>query len=140
MSGSLLVTAVADARGAAECAAVCATGLAEDGRAALLVEVGRDRPRRAGLAATADARAFEERLASVVPESSPAARGRVCSVALAADAEGEALVRQVAATAREDGRPCVLSVPPRLCCRSPRTPRSAPRVPFCEPTCPALPR
>ena len=114
MSGLILVTSVGDARGGGECAAVCAAGLAEDGRAALLVEVGRDRPRRAGLAATADARAVEERLASTVPEGAPAARGRVCSVAAAADAEGEALVRHVAATARADGRPCVVSAPPRL--------------------------
>lgn len=110
----LLVSSVAGASGAADSAAMAAAALAEPERASLLVEVGRSRPRRPALAATADARELEERLVRECPAATPAARGRICSLAVATGDECLDQAGQAAEAARERGSPCVVQVPAPL--------------------------
>jgi len=108
---TVLVTAVGAAEGARGAAAALACAGADVDRAALLVELG-GRPPRPTLLASAAAQRLEERLAAHLPRVRVAARGEVCQLAAAADAEGLAAAAAAVTVAR--GAVAVLRLPPAL--------------------------
>lgn len=97
-----LVTAVGDAEGSRGAAAALACAAAGPDTATLLVDVNGRGPRPT-LIASASARQLEERLRAHLPEAQAAARGQVCHLAVAADAEGLELASAAASAARESG-------------------------------------
>lgn len=98
MSAVVLVTTVGVAEGARPAAAALACAGAGVDRAALLIDVG-GRPPRPTLLASAAARALEERLAAHLPSVRLAARGQVCHLSVAADADGFASAAAAATVA-----------------------------------------
>lgn len=108
---TVVVTAVGEAEGSRGAAAALACAGAEVDRAALLVDVGGRAPRPA-LLASAAARKLEERLAAHLPGARVAARGQVCHLAVAAEAEGLEAVAAAATVAR--GATTVVHLPPEL--------------------------
>lgn len=83
----LLVSAIGDAEGArgAAGALACAASTAE--RAALLIDLGARQPRPTLISSPA-ASALEAKLATTLPDSTAAARGQLCHLALAPDHRG----------------------------------------------------
>ncbi len=108
---TVLVTALGRAEGARGAAAALACAGADLDRAALLVEMGGRAPRPT-LLASAAAHRLEERLAGHLPRAQVAARGQVCQLAVAADAEG--LEAAAAAVSVARGSLAVVQVPPAL--------------------------
>lgn len=107
----VLVSAVGSAEGARAAAAALTCAGADVDRATLLVDVG-GRPPRPTLLASAAARALEERLAAHLPSARVAARGQVCHLAVAADAEGFELAGAALTAGRESL--VALHVPPEV--------------------------
>ncbi|MGN6664082.1 MAG: hypothetical protein ACTHK6_07775 [Solirubrobacterales bacterium] len=107
----IAVTAVAEAEGARGAAAALSCAGSDADRAALLVDVGGRAPRPA-LLASAAAQKLEERLTAHLPQQRAAARGQVCHLAVAPDAEG--LEAAAAAVTVARGAAAVLNVPPEL--------------------------
>lgn len=93
------VAAVGAAEGARGAAAALACAGADADRAALLVEVGGG-PARPTLISTAAAQRLEDRLAAHLEGLRPAARGRLCRLAVPADEEGFAAAAAAATVAR----------------------------------------
>lgn len=108
---TVLVAAVGTAEGARGAAAALACAGADLDLAPLLVDVG-GRPPRPTLIASAAARELEERVRAHLPEARVAARGQVCHLAVAADAEGLDLASAAATLGREAG--AVVHLPPEL--------------------------
>ena len=108
---TVAVTAVGGAEGSRGAAAALACAGAGAERATLLVDVGGRAPRPTLLASGA-ARELEERLVAHLPRERVAARGQVCHLAPAADAEG--LVAVAAAVTVARGAVAVLHLPPAL--------------------------
>lgn len=82
MSPVVLVAAARAAADSRAAAAALACAGSDADRAALLVDLGCERPPRPSLLATAAARALEERLAAHMPEVGIASRGSTCHLAL----------------------------------------------------------
>ncbi len=99
---TVLVTAVGEAEGSRSAAAALACATAELDAAPLLIVVGGRAPRPT-LIASAAAQQLEGRLKAYLEDAKVAARGQVCHLAVAADAEGLATAAAAAATAREAG-------------------------------------
>jgi hypothetical protein len=108
-AATVLVTAVGEAEGSRGAAAALACAGADVDRATLLVDLG-GRPPRPTLLTAAAAQRLEERLAAHLPQARVAARGQVCQLALAADAEGFAAAAAAVTVAR--GALAVVHVPP----------------------------
>ncbi|HET9198059.1 MAG TPA: hypothetical protein VFN92_07390 [Solirubrobacterales bacterium] len=108
---TVLVTAVGSAEGARGAAAALACAGADADLAPLLVDVGGRAPRPT-LVASAAARRLEERIQVHLPDAQVAARGQVCHLAVAAEAEGLDLGSAAATVAREAG--AVVHLPPEL--------------------------
>jgi hypothetical protein len=108
---TVLVTAVGAAEGSRGAAGALACAGADTDLAPLLVDVGGKAPRPTLLASTA-AHRLEERLAAHLPQARVAARGQVCHLAVAADAEG--LEGASAAVTAARGALAVLHLPPAL--------------------------
>lgn len=106
----VLVTRMGEASGARAAAAALACAASEPDRAALLVDLGGDRPPRSTPIATKGARGLEERLAAHLPEAAVASRGAICQLSLPGDAEG--LGRAPAALPLARGSAAVLHLPP----------------------------
>jgi hypothetical protein len=83
----VVVAAVGDAEGARGAAAALSCAGADVDAPALLVDAGGRAPRPT-LLASAAAQKLEQRLAAHLPQLRVAARGQVCHLAVAADAEG----------------------------------------------------
>jgi hypothetical protein len=99
---TVLVTAVGEAEGARAGAAALACATADLDMATLLVDVGGRVPRPT-LIASAAAQQLESRLTAHLEDAKAAARGRVCHLSVAADADGLGVAGAAAATAREGG-------------------------------------
>jgi hypothetical protein len=110
-SPTILVAAVGEAEGARGAAAALACAGAEVDLPALFVDVGGREPRPA-LLASATAQKLEERLGAHLAGAKAAARGQVCHLAVAADAEGLATAAAAVAAARE--ATSVIHVPAQL--------------------------
>jgi hypothetical protein len=110
-AATVLVTAVGEAEGSRGAAAALACAAADPDLATLLVDVGGKTPRPTLLASTA-AHRLEERLAAHLPQAGVAARGQVCHLAVAADAEGLKAASAAVTVAR--GALAVLHLPPSL--------------------------
>jgi hypothetical protein len=108
---TLLVTAVGEAEGSRAAAAALACAGADADLATLLVDIGGRAPRPTLLASTA-AHRLEERLAGHLPRARVAARGQVCHLAVAADADGLEAASAAVTVAR--GALAVLHLPPGL--------------------------
>jgi hypothetical protein len=108
---TVLVTAVGEAEGSRAAAAALACAGADADLATLLVDAGGRAPRPTLLASTA-AQRLEERLAAHFPRARAAARGQVCHLAVAADADGLEVASAAVAVAR--GALAVLHLPPQL--------------------------
>lgn len=108
---TVLVAAVGEAEGSRAAAAALACAGADVEEATLLVDVGGRAPRPT-LLASAAAQRLEERLAAHLPQARPAARGQVCHLAVAADAEGLRVAAAAVAVAR--GSLAAFHVPPPL--------------------------
>jgi hypothetical protein len=108
---TVAVAAVGEAEGSRGAAAALACAGADVDRAALLLDVGGRAPRPTLLASTA-ARELEKRLVGHLPRARVAARGQVCHLAPAADAEGLAAAAAAVTVAR--GALAVLHLPPAL--------------------------
>jgi hypothetical protein len=108
---TVLVTAVGEAEGSRGAAAALACAGADPDLATLLVDVGGRAPRPTLLASTA-AHRLEERLAAHLPQAGVAARGQVCHLAVAGDAEGLEAASAAVTVAR--GALAVLHLPPSL--------------------------
>ncbi len=108
---TVLVTAVGRAEGSRGAAAALACAGADLDLATLLVDVGGKAPRPT-LLASAAAQRLEERLAAHLPEARVAARGQICHLAVAAEAEGFELAAAAVAVAR--GALAVLHLAPGL--------------------------
>jgi hypothetical protein len=106
---TVLVTAVGEVEGSRGAAAALACAGADPDLATLLVDVGGKAPRPTLLASTA-AHRLEERLAAHVAQAEVAARGQVCHLAVAADAEGLEAASAAVTVAR--GALAVLHLPP----------------------------
>jgi hypothetical protein len=106
---TVLVTAVGEAEGSRGAAAALACAGADPDLATLLVDVGGKVPRPTLLASTA-AHRLEERLAARRPQAGVAARGQVCHLGVAADAEGLEAASAAVTVAR--GALAVLHLPP----------------------------
>jgi hypothetical protein len=103
---------VGEAEGSRAAAAALACTGADVDVAALLVEVGGRAPRPT-LIASAAAQQLEERLGAHLPQARVAARGQICHLAVAADAEGlEAASASATTVAR--GATTVIHVPADL--------------------------
>jgi hypothetical protein len=107
----VLVSSVGGVEGSRGAAAALSCAGSSVGSAALLVEVGGRVPRPT-LIASASAHRLEERLAARLPTLRPAARGEVCHLAVAADADGLATAGTAATVAR--GGLVVIHVEPPL--------------------------
>lgn len=107
----VLVTAVGDAEGSRGAAAALACAGADADRATLLIDVGGRAPRPTLLASSA-ANRLEERLTVHLPRVRVAARGQVCHLAVAAEAESFEAVSTAATIARDSL--VVLHQPPVL--------------------------
>jgi hypothetical protein len=108
---TVLATAVGEAEGSRGAAAALACAGADLDVATLLVDVG-GRPPRPTLLASAAAQTLEERLAAHLPQYRVAARGQVCHLAVAADAEG--IDAAAAAVTANRGELAVIHLPPEL--------------------------
>jgi hypothetical protein len=108
---TVVVTAVGQAEGSRGAAAALACAGADVDLATLLVDVG-GRPPRPTLLASAAARQLEERLVAHLPQAGVAARGQVCHLAVAADADGLAAASAAVTVGR--GALAVLHLPPAL--------------------------
>lgn len=108
---TVAVTAVGAAEGSRGAAAALACAGADPDQATLLVDVGGRPPRPTLLASTA-ARQLEERLVAHLSKARVAARGQVCHLSVAADAEG--LEAAAAAVTVARGVLAVLHLPPAL--------------------------
>jgi hypothetical protein len=106
---TVLVTDVGAAEGARAAAAALACAGAEVDRATLLIDFD-GRPPRPTLLTSAAAGKLEERLAAHLPSLRVAARGSLCQVAVAADADG--LEAALAAVTVARGALAALHVPP----------------------------
>ncbi len=106
---TVFATAVGRAEGSRGAAAALACAGADADLATLLIEIG-GKPPRPTLLASAAARRLEERLAAHLPQARVAARGQVCHLAVAADAEGFAGASAAVTVAR--GALAVLHLPP----------------------------
>jgi len=96
----VIVTGVGEAPRSEAAAALLAVEAASAEGSALLLELDPPRPRRPAVLAATGARELEELLARLVPEASPAARGRLCCVALPG---GEAGLAAAGVALREAG-------------------------------------
>lgn len=105
---TVVVTAVGAAEGSRSAAAALACAGADGGQAPLLVDLGGRAPRPT-LIASAAARVLEERLAAHLPAAGVAARGQVCHLAAAAEADGFATAAAAVTVAR--GALAVVHVP-----------------------------
>jgi hypothetical protein len=108
---TVLVAAVGEAEGARGAAAALACAAADLDGSTLLIDVGGRTPRPA-LLTSAAAQGLEERLATHLPDARVAARGQICHLAVADDAEGLANAVAAAAVARE--ATCAVHLPPQL--------------------------
>lgn len=108
-AATVVVTSVGAAEGSGAAAAALACAGADGELAPLLVDVG-GRPPRPTLVASAAARALEERLTAHLPTTRVAARGQLCQLARAADADGFATAAAAVTVAR--GAFAVVHVPP----------------------------
>jgi len=108
---TVVVAAVGEAVGSRGAAAALACAGADADLATLLIDVGGRAPRPA-LLASAAAQALEERLSAHLPDLKVAARGQVCHLAVAAEAEGVEAAAAAAAVSRETVT--VVHVPPQL--------------------------
>jgi hypothetical protein len=95
----VLVSAVGVAEGSRGAAAALSCAGSGIGRAALLIEVDGRVPRPT-LIASASAHELEERLAARLPNLRPAARGEVCHLSVAPDADGLAAAGTAVTVAR----------------------------------------
>lgn len=113
MAIAVLAGAPGGAAGSEATAAALAAAAARDGRAVVLVELGSERRFRPTLLATRVARDLERRLARVLPELRPAARGTACFLAIPS---GERELEQASALleALPGEAVCVMHLPPRL--------------------------
>jgi hypothetical protein len=109
---AILVTSVGGAAGAGPAAAALACAAADPDRAGLLIDLTTSRAPRAGLVATAAARALEERLAAHLQQVGVASRGQVCQLTLSPDAAGIEAIAAALAVGR--GSTGVLHLPPQL--------------------------
>jgi hypothetical protein len=107
---TVVVTGVGAAEGSRGAAAALSCAGAGGEVAPLLVDLDGRRPRPT-LVASAAARALEERLAAHLPRAQVAARGQVCHLSAAAEAEGFELAAAAATVAR--GALTVVHVPPQ---------------------------
>ena len=107
----VLVSAVGAAEGSRGAAAALSCAGSGIGRAALLVDVGGRVPRPT-LIASASAHELEERLSTRLPTLRPAARGEVCHLSVAPDADGLEAAGTAVTTAR--GGLAVIHVAPDL--------------------------
>ncbi len=83
MTGPVVLTSwVGGAEGSRAVAAALACAGSDPGSAALLIELGDERPPRPALIASAAARALEERLGAHLPGAAVASRGHICHLAL----------------------------------------------------------
>jgi hypothetical protein len=105
---TVLVTAVGEAEGSRGAAAALACAGAD---VALLVDVG-GKPPRPTLLASAAAHRLEERMAAHLPQARVAARGQVCHLAVAADADGLEAASAAVTVAR--GAVAVVHLPPSM--------------------------
>lgn len=103
----VIVSAVGGASGSQAAAALLALEAAGRDESGLLIELDQPRQRRPAVVAAAGARELEERVARLVPEARPAARGRLCCVALPGGDAGLAAAGLAVREAAEDV-PCVL--------------------------------
>jgi hypothetical protein len=110
-AATVLVVAVGEAEGSRGAGAALACAGADADLATLLVDVGGRAPRPTLLASTA-AHRLEERLAAHLPQARVAARGQVCHLAVAADADGLEAASAAVTVAR--GALAVLHLPPAL--------------------------
>jgi hypothetical protein len=108
---TVVVSAAGGAEGARGAAAALACAGADADLATLFVDVGGRVPRPA-LLASAAAQELERRLAAHLPDAKVAARGQVCHLAVAADAEGLESAAAAVACARE--ATAVVHAPPQL--------------------------
>jgi hypothetical protein len=108
---TMLVTAVGEAEGSRSAAAALACAAADLEVAPLLIDVGGRGPRPM-LIASAAAQQLESRLNAHLEDAKVAARGQVCHLAVAADADGLATAAAAATAARENG--VVVHLPPDL--------------------------
>jgi hypothetical protein len=108
---TLLVTAAGAAEGSRAAAAALACAGADVDRTALLVDLGGKAPRPT-LVASEAARRLEQRLAAHLPQARVAARGQICCLAAADDADGIAAASAAVTVAR--GGLCVVHAPPAL--------------------------
>lgn len=108
---AILVTCVGAARGARTAATALVCAASEPDRAALLIDLDRDRPPRPSLIASAAARRLEERLAAHLPAATVAARGRACH--LTPSSGSDELEQVVAALATVRDSLGVVHLPPR---------------------------
>jgi hypothetical protein len=106
---TVLVTSVGEAEGSRGAAAALACAGADVDLATLLIDLD-GRPPRPTLLASAAAQRLEERLAAHLPAARAAARGQVCHLSLAADAEGFEAASAAVTVAR--GALAVLHLPP----------------------------
>jgi hypothetical protein len=108
---TVVVAAVGEAEGSRGAAAALACAGADVDLATVLIDVGGRSPRPA-LLASAAAQELEERLSAHLPDLKVAARGQVCHLAVAAEAEGVEAAAAAAAVSRE--AVTVVHVPPQL--------------------------
>lgn len=109
--GPVLVTAVGEAEGSRAAAAALACEAAGAEATALLVDVG-GRPPRPTLLSSAAAQELEKRIAAHVGGARVAARGQICHLALAAEAEALEIAAAAVTVAR--GAVAVVHLPPAL--------------------------
>lgn len=107
-----LVTRVGAVTGAKAAAAALACVASEPDRAALLIDLSRDRAPRPTPIATAGARALEERLVAHLPDARIASRGQLCQLTLPADAEDFDSLAAALPLVRESA--AVIHLPPSL--------------------------
>ena len=107
---TVVVTAIGAAEGSRAAAAALACAGAEGKVAPLLIDLGGRVPRPT-LVASADARALEQRLIAHLPRTRVAARGQVCHLVAAPEAEGYEVAAAATTVAR--GGLAVVHVPPR---------------------------
>jgi len=108
---TVLVAAVGEAEGARGAAAALACAAADLDVAPLMIDAGGRAPRPT-LIASAAAQQLEARLKLQLEDAKAAARGQVCHLAVAADADGLAAASAAATTARESG--AVVHLPSEL--------------------------
>jgi len=107
----IVVAAVGEAEGSRSAAAALACATADLDLAPLLIDVGGRVPRPT-LIASAAAQQLESRLNAHLEEARVAARGQVCHLTVAAEADGLATAAAAAAAVRESG--VVIHLPPHL--------------------------